>query len=243
MREIYCSQRRQRLQLLKYDSGRVTIRARGLKNVVGGRNHRAGFQAARDLRSNLALSDLTGKPVILAFYPADWSLVCGDQVTLYNEILPVFRKCDAELLDISVDGVWSTRPLPGPSPAFSAARRFRAHGRGRKKLPRVRGGPRLRRSPLWKTATMPALRAGASRDQPGAPIINQVQLCFRGRMRFVFRHFPMTEVHPHSEIAAESAEFAGSAGLFWDMHDALFENQSRLSTTTIFLIAQELGLC
>jgi len=90
---------------------------------------------------------------------------------------------------------------------------------------------------------MPALRAGASRDQPGAPIINQVQLCFRGRMRFVFRHFPMTEVHPHSEIAAESAEFAGSAGLFWDMHDALFENQSRLSTTTIFLIAQELGLC
>jgi protein-disulfide isomerase len=90
---------------------------------------------------------------------------------------------------------------------------------------------------------MPALRAGASHDQPGAPIINQVQLCFRGRMRFVFRHFPMTEVHPHAEIAAESAEFAGSAGLFWDMHDALFENQSRLSTTTIFLIAQELGLC
>ena len=94
MREIYCSQRRQRLQLLKYGLTRVgvTIRARGLKNVVGGRNHRAGFQAARDLRSNLALSDLTGKPVILAFYPADWSLVCGDQVTLYNEILPEFRK-------------------------------------------------------------------------------------------------------------------------------------------------------
>jgi protein-disulfide isomerase len=90
---------------------------------------------------------------------------------------------------------------------------------------------------------MPALRAGASHDQPSAPTINQVQLCFRGRMRFVFRHFPMTEVHPHAEIAAESAEFAGSAGLFWDMHDAPFENQTRLSTTTIFLIAQELGLC
>ena len=58
---------------------------------------------------------------------------------------------------------------------------------------------------------MPTSRAGASHDQPGAPIINQVQLCFRGRMRFVFRHFPMTEVHPHSEIAAESAEFAGRA--------------------------------
>jgi protein-disulfide isomerase len=74
------------------------------------------------------------------------------------------------------------------------------------------------------------------------PIVKQVELHFRGRMRFVFRHFPLTEVHPHAEIAAESAEFAGAAGLFWDMHDALFENQSRLSVTTIFLIAEELGL-
>src|ERR1700716_2356 len=45
----------------------------------------------------LSLSDLKGKPVILAFYPADWSPVCGDQMTLYNEILPEFRKHDAEL--------------------------------------------------------------------------------------------------------------------------------------------------
>jgi peroxiredoxin len=55
---------------------------------------------------NLTLSALRGKPVILAFYPADWSPVCGDQMTLYNEILPEFRKHDAELLGISVDGVW-----------------------------------------------------------------------------------------------------------------------------------------
>jgi protein-disulfide isomerase len=78
---------------------------------------------------------------------------------------------------------------------------------------------------------MPALRA--------YPIVNQVQLSF---IRFVFRHFPLTEVHPHAEIAAESAEFAGAAGLFWDMHDALFQNQSRLCVTTIFLIGEELGL-
>src|ERR1700710_2532972 len=61
-------------------------------------------------------------------------------------------------------------------------------------------------------------------------------------MRFVFRHFPLSEIHPHAEIAAESAEFAGAAGMFWDMHDALFENQSRLSVPTIFLISEELGL-
>ena len=54
----------------------------------------------------LALRDLRGRPVILAFYPADWSPVCGDQMTLYNEVLPEFRELGAELLGISVDGAW-----------------------------------------------------------------------------------------------------------------------------------------
>ncbi|MEA2989305.1 MAG: hypothetical protein QOG83_2016 [Alphaproteobacteria bacterium] len=54
----------------------------------------------------LSLSELRGRPVILAFYPADWSPVCGDQMALYNEILPEFRKHGAELLGISVDGAW-----------------------------------------------------------------------------------------------------------------------------------------
>jgi peroxiredoxin len=54
----------------------------------------------------LSLDDLKGRPVILAFYPADWSPVCGDQMVLYNEILPEFRQHDAELLGISVDGAW-----------------------------------------------------------------------------------------------------------------------------------------
>jgi peroxiredoxin len=54
----------------------------------------------------LSLSELRGQPVILAFYPADWSPVCGDQMSLYNEILPEFHKLGAELLGISVDGVW-----------------------------------------------------------------------------------------------------------------------------------------
>lgn len=54
----------------------------------------------------IALSEFQGKAVILAFYPADWSPVCGDQMALYNEILPEFHKHHAELLGISVDGVW-----------------------------------------------------------------------------------------------------------------------------------------
>ena len=54
----------------------------------------------------LSLRELRGRPVILAFYPADFSPVCGDQMSLYNEILPEFAKHGAELLGISVDGVW-----------------------------------------------------------------------------------------------------------------------------------------
>src|SRR5688572_29347454 len=54
----------------------------------------------------LRLSELRGRPVILVFYPADWSPVCGDQVALYNEMLSEFREYNAELVGISVDGVW-----------------------------------------------------------------------------------------------------------------------------------------
>ncbi len=53
----------------------------------------------------LSLKELRGRPVILAFYPADWSPVCGDQMALYNEILPEFHRFNAELMGISVDGV------------------------------------------------------------------------------------------------------------------------------------------
>ena len=66
----------------------------------------------------LSLRELRGKPVILAFYPADWSPVCGDQMALYNEILEEFQKHDATLLGISVDGAWCHA-------AFTDARKLR----------------------------------------------------------------------------------------------------------------------
>jgi peroxiredoxin len=56
---------------------------------------------------SVSLAELRGKPVILAFYPADWSPVCSDQMALYQEVLPEFQRFNAELLGISVDGVWS----------------------------------------------------------------------------------------------------------------------------------------
>jgi peroxiredoxin len=54
----------------------------------------------------VSLSEFRGRPVILAFYPADWSPVCGDQMAFYNQILPEFSEYGAELIGISVDGVW-----------------------------------------------------------------------------------------------------------------------------------------
>jgi len=54
----------------------------------------------------VSLAELRGQPVILAFYPEDWSPVCSDQMALYQEVLPEFRKFNAELVGISVDGVW-----------------------------------------------------------------------------------------------------------------------------------------
>jgi peroxiredoxin len=55
---------------------------------------------------NVSLAEFRGQPLILAFYPEDWSPVCSDQMALYQELLPEFRKSNASLLGISVDGVW-----------------------------------------------------------------------------------------------------------------------------------------
>jgi len=55
----------------------------------------------------LSLSELRGRPVVLAFYPADWSPVCGDELSIFNEILPDLLPYKAELVGISVDGAWS----------------------------------------------------------------------------------------------------------------------------------------
>jgi peroxiredoxin len=57
----------------------------------------------------VSLRDFRGRPVVLVFYPADWSPVCGDQLTLYNEVLSLFQDHNAQVLAISVDGKWCHR--------------------------------------------------------------------------------------------------------------------------------------
>lgn len=77
-----------------------------MNNILGAGTKAPDFNLHVTPDQKLKLSELRGKPVVLAFYPADWSPVCGDQMSLYNEILSEFHKFGAELLGVSVDGVW-----------------------------------------------------------------------------------------------------------------------------------------
>lgn len=62
------------------------------------------------------------------------------------------------------------------------------------------------------------------------------------RVRFVFRHFPLTQLHPHALLAAEAAEAVGAQGQFWEMHDVLFQNQQNLEAPALLTYAADLGL-
>jgi peroxiredoxin len=78
-------------------------------SALGAGNSAPDFALPDRPHGKISLADFRGRPVILAFYPADWSPVCGDQMALYNEILPEFKRFNAELFGISVDGVWCHR--------------------------------------------------------------------------------------------------------------------------------------
>ena len=64
------------------------------------------FTLKKNSDQTLSLSELRGQPVVLVFYPADWSPVCGDELALFNEVSPEFQRYGAQVVGISVDGVW-----------------------------------------------------------------------------------------------------------------------------------------
>jgi len=74
------------------------------------------------------------------------------------------------------------------------------------------------------------------------PIVEGVRKKMGARLRFVFRHFPLTQIHPHAMHAAEAAEAAGAQGKFWPMHDLLFEHQDALEDAHLIRYAKTLGL-
>lgn len=74
------------------------------------------------------------------------------------------------------------------------------------------------------------------------PELKAVQAAMGDDLCFVFRHFPLAEAHPHAEHAAELTEAADTMGLFWEMHDRLYEHQSELDDRNLAVHAQALGL-
>jgi protein-disulfide isomerase len=74
------------------------------------------------------------------------------------------------------------------------------------------------------------------------PIVKRLQKHFGKRLSFVFRNFPLAQIHPWAEPAAEVAEFAGGHGKFWEMHDLLFENQESLGEALFLNLADKLDL-
>jgi protein-disulfide isomerase len=74
------------------------------------------------------------------------------------------------------------------------------------------------------------------------PIVKRVQGHFGSRLGFVFRNFPLSEIHPNAEGAAEAAEFAAARGRFWEMHDGIFEHQDVLGLPLLLELAEKLGL-
>jgi protein-disulfide isomerase len=74
------------------------------------------------------------------------------------------------------------------------------------------------------------------------PVVKAILAQSGDAVRYVFRHFPMTSMHPHAELAAEAAEAAGNQGKFWSMHDMLYANQQRLDGPALLAYAAAVGL-
>jgi protein-disulfide isomerase len=73
-------------------------------------------------------------------------------------------------------------------------------------------------------------------------IVKRVQAKYQEDLRFVFRNFPLTEIHPRAEVSAEIAEAAAAQGKFWEMHDFIYEHQPHLSDVNFFLQYAEKNL-
>ncbi len=72
--------------------------------------------------------------------------------------------------------------------------------------------------------------------------LNQIMTDYKGKVKLVYRYFPLTSIHPNAQKSAEAAECAGAQGKFWEMHDKLFQNQSALTVTDLKGYAKDLGL-
>lgn len=101
---------------------------------------------------------------------------------------------------------------------------------------------------IWvgeKDAPITLVEFGDYESEPCAKaneIVKKLLVEFEGKIKFIFRHFPLTKIHQRSQKAAEAALGAGQAGKFWEMHNMLFENRKQLGTISLKLYAKEVGV-
>ncbi|UPQ76063.1 DsbA family protein [Chryseobacterium nepalense] len=74
------------------------------------------------------------------------------------------------------------------------------------------------------------------------PVLKELMKEFKGQVNFVFRNFPLSEMHPYARPAAIAAEAADLQGKFWEMHDVIYENQQSLNESFLFQLAEKIGL-
>jgi protein-disulfide isomerase len=259
-----------------------------------------GFALNTAPGESLRLGDLSGKPVVLAFYPADWSPVCGDQLGLYNEALHKLEELDAQLIGISVDSEWchkayrETRQLrfplladfepkgkisklynsyndkrgasartlyvidaegiicwnysspedvnPGMSGFLQALRQLNGQSIICEDVALLNEGDHSRGSTIAHVTLLEFGDYECSHCRAAHDVVKQLLDHFELQVRYVFKNFPLTKIHPHAEAAAEAAESAAGLGNFWEMHDALFANQNDLRPESLLRYADSLGI-
>lgn len=247
------------------------------------------------------LSNFRDRPLVLAFYPADWSPVCGDQLGLYSEAITRLHPFNAALVAISVDSVWChqayaearhlTFPLLAdfePKGAIAQAYGvYRANeGVTERALFVVDGGGVIQWSHLSPIevnpgldgvlaalhtlqgdhGTRPALDFGVAGHEPYRGAIDasvtlvefgdyecphcaiaheevaELLQKYASEVRYVFRNFPLTRIHPNALLAAGAAETAKEFGKFWEMHDRIFAHQKELCVDDLVRHAVAIGL-
>ncbi len=252
----------------------------------------------------LSLAEMRGRPVILAFYPADWSPVCGDEMSLLNEVLPAFHRFGAQLVGISTDGVWchaafaAERKLHFPlladfEPKGEVARLYgvyrAAEGIAERRCSSSTPagsfvGPMFRRSGSIPAPTGSSTRSRAFRPErrrrsrvmshaiPPLAADDHIQGPSDAAMTLVeygdYQCPYCGEAYPSSRPCsapwagsfasssgtsrwwtctsmparrAEFAEAAAEAGVFWQAHDLLFENQDALDGRSLAAYGERLG--
>ena len=181
------------------------------RRAAAARNGSSRLRASSTPDQKLSLSELRGRPVVLVFYPEDWSPVCSDQLALYQELLPEFERFDAQLVGISVDGIWchlafaqAGTPLSVCSADFEpkgdglAAVRRLSKRRRHERTSAVRDRPRRRRQLELRLA---------GRRQPGADgILRALEELPSVRTQWeAALTLPVTEDRDHIQGAADAA--------------------------------------